>query len=75
MLTYVFKDSDLKVKQTFQATSNLNVLTVTEAGQLLGMSKDQMKAFVNQNGLTKVRIMRSTQRYLLLKDEIDNLVK
>jgi hypothetical protein len=75
MITYDFKDSDLKVKKTFLATNNVNVFTVKEAGQLLGLSKDQMKIFVDQKGLTKVRIMRSTQRYLLLKEEIDYLVK
>ena len=74
-MTYIFKDSDQKVKKTFLATSNVEVLTVTEAGKLLGLSKDQMKVFTDKNGLTKVRIMRSTQRYLLLKKEIDNLVK
>jgi hypothetical protein len=75
MITYDFKDSDLKVKKTFLATNNVNVFTVKEAGLLLGLSKDQMKIFVDQNGLTKVRIMRSTERYLLLKEEIDYLVK
>ncbi|MNI55099.1 hypothetical protein D3C73_1100270 [compost metagenome] len=71
----IFKDSDLKVKKTFNATSNEEVLTVTEAGQLLGLSKDQMKAYVDKHGLTKINIMRSTFRYLLLKSEIDNLLK
>ncbi|MGV2788163.1 DNA-binding protein, partial [Clostridium perfringens] len=32
----VFEDWNLKVKKTFNATSNEEVLTVSEAGQLLG---------------------------------------
>jgi len=69
-----FKDWNLKVKETFNATSKLEVLTVTEAGELLGLSKDHMKVFVDKNNLTKVTIMRSTHRYLLLKCEIDEIV-
>lgn len=70
----VFEDWNLKVKRTFNATSNEEVLTVSEAGQLLGLSKDQMKSYVDQNKLTKVPIMRSVHRYLLLKSEIDHIV-
>lgn len=69
-----FKDWNLKVKKTFNATSRVAVLTVTEAGDLLGLSKDQMKVFVDKNNITKVPIMRSTHRYLLLKTEIDEIV-
>ncbi|WP_068777152.1 hypothetical protein [Paenibacillus sp. FJAT-26967] len=68
------KDWNQKVKQTFNATSNVAVLTLTEAGELLGLSKDQMKVYVDKNNLTKVRIMRSVHRYLLLKSEIDKIV-
>ncbi|WP_054954839.1 helix-turn-helix domain-containing protein [Paenibacillus dakarensis] len=71
----VFEDWNLKVKATFNATSNKVVLTVSEAGALLGLSKDQMKSYVDQNKLTKVPIMRSVHRYLLLKSEIDSIVK
>lgn len=71
----VFEDWNQKVKKTFNATSNEVVLTVTEAGNLLGLSKDQMKTYVDKNGLTKVPIMRSVHRYLLLKSEIDEIVK
>ncbi|MDI4648766.1 DNA-binding protein [Cohnella hashimotonis] len=70
----VFEDWNLKVKKTFNATSNIVVLTVTEAGGLLGLSKDQMKIFVDKYKLTKVPIMRSAHRYLLLKCEIDDIV-
>lgn len=70
-----FEDWNLKVKKTFNATSNEVVLTVTEAGSLLGLTKDQMKAYVDKNRLTKVPIMRSVHRYLLLKSEIDEIVK
>ena len=70
-----FKDWNQKVKKTFNATSNEVVLTVTEAGNLLGLSKDQMKVYVDKQQLTKVPIMRSVHRYLLLKSEIDNLVR
>ncbi|MGE7825011.1 helix-turn-helix domain-containing protein [Paenibacillus sp. NPDC093718] len=70
----VFEDWNLKVKKTFNATSNEEVLTVSEAGQLLGLSKDQMKSYVDQNKLTKVPIMRSVHRYLLLKSEIERIV-
>ncbi|CDN43322.1 MULTISPECIES: helix-turn-helix domain-containing protein [Paenibacillus] len=70
-----FEDWNLKVKKTFNATSNEVVLTVTEAGHLLGLSKDQMKTYADKNRLTKVPIMRSVHRYLLLKSEIDELVK
>lgn len=69
-----FEDWNLKVKKTFNATSNVVVLTVTEAGGLLGLSKDQMKVFVDKNNLTKIRIMRNVHRYLLLKSEIDEIV-
>ncbi|WP_337104297.1 DNA-binding protein [Paenibacillus sp. YIM B09110] len=70
-----FEDWNLKVKKTFNATSNQEVLTVTEAGQLLGLSKDQMKTYADKSSLTKVPIMRSVHRYLLLKSEIDELIK
>jgi len=69
-----FKDWNLKLKETFNATSRVVVLTVTEAGSLLGLTKDQMKVFVDKYKLTKVPIMRSTHRYLLLKSEIDELI-
>ncbi|CAM4473828.1 DNA-binding protein [Paenibacillus tarimensis] len=69
-----FKDWNQKVKQTFNATSNEIVLTVTEAGEALGLSKDNMKLYVDKHGLTKVRITRSVHRYLLLKSEIDYIV-
>jgi hypothetical protein len=74
IMNYVFEDWNQKLKQTFNATSNEVVLTVTEAGDLLGLSKDQMKVYVDKKGLTKVPIMRSVHRYLLLKSEIDALV-
>ncbi|OXM14766.1 DNA-binding protein [Paenibacillus herberti] len=70
-----FEDWNQKVKKTFNATSTEDVLTVTEAGNLLGLSKDQMKSFADKSNLTKVPIMRSVHRYLLLKSEIDELVK
>ncbi|MBP3965297.1 MULTISPECIES: helix-turn-helix domain-containing protein [Paenibacillus] len=69
-----FNDWNLKVKETFNATSNEVVLTVTEAGSLLGLSKDHMKVYVEKHKLTKVPIMRSVHRYLLLKSEIDEIV-
>lgn len=70
-----FEDWNLKVKKTFNATSNQEVLTVTEAGHLLGLTKDQMKTYADKSHLTKVPIMRSVHRYLLLKSEIDELIK
>lgn len=70
-----FEDWNQKVKRTFNATSNEKVLTVAESGKLLGLTKDQMKVFVEKNKLTKVSIMRSVHRYLLLKTEIDELLK
>jgi hypothetical protein len=70
----VFEDWNQKVKKTFNATSNEVVLTVTEAGEWLGLSKDQMKLYVDKNKLTKIPIMRSIHRYLLLKSEIDEIV-
>lgn len=69
-----FADWNQKVKTTFNATSNEVVLTVMEAGETLGLSKDQMKLFVDKNKLTKVPIMRSVHRYLLLKHEIDEII-
>lgn len=69
----LFQDWNQKVKKTYNATSNEEVLTVTEAGHLLGLSKDQMKVYVDKNGLTKVAIMRSRFRYLLLKKEIEEI--
>jgi transcriptional antiterminator Rof (Rho-off) len=71
----VFVDYNQKVKRTFNATSNEEVLTVTEAGAMLGLSKDQMKMFVDKNKLTKVPIVRSVHRYLLLKSEMDSIVE
>lgn len=70
----IFQDWNQKVKKTFNATSNEEVLTVTEAGKSLGLSKDQMKIYVEKNNLTKVPVMRSAFRYLLLKSEIDEIV-
>jgi hypothetical protein len=72
---HVFEDWNLKAKRTFNATNNDVVLTVTEAGSLLGLSKDQMKTYVDKSRLTKVPINRSVHRYLLLKSEIDLIVK
>jgi hypothetical protein len=69
-----FTDWNLKVKETFNATSNEIVLTVTEAGKVLGLSKDHMKVYVEKHKLTKVPITRSVHRYLLLKSEIDKIV-
>jgi len=71
----VFEDWNQKVKKTFNATNPEVVLTVSEAGSLLGLTKDQMKLYVDKNKLTKVPIMRSVHRYLLLKSEIDNIVQ
>jgi len=70
-----FEDWNLKVKKTFNATNTAAVLTVTEAGRLLGLTKDQMKTYVDKNNLTKVPIMRSVHRYLLLESEIELIVK
>lgn len=70
----MFQDWDQKIKKTFSATSNEEILTVTEAGKLLGLSKDEMKAYVDKKGLTKVKVMRSAFRYLLLKKEIEDIV-
>jgi hypothetical protein len=70
-----FKDWNLKVKETFNATSNEVVLTVTEAGKSLGLSKDHMKQYVDKHNLTKVPIMRNVHRYLLLKSEIDQIAR
>lgn len=69
-----FQDWNQKLKKTFNATSNEVVLTVKEAGNSLGLSKDQMKVYVDQHKLTKVRITRNVNRYLLLKSEIDAIV-
>ncbi|MBE7683215.1 MULTISPECIES: DNA-binding protein [Paenibacillus] len=71
----VFEDWNQKVKKTFNATNPEVVLTVSEAGTLLGLSKDQMKLYVDKNKLTKVPIMRSVHRYLLLESEIADIVK
>jgi hypothetical protein len=70
-----FQDWSQKVKRTFNATSNEVVLTVTEAGNSLGLSKDNMKIYVDKHNLTKIPIMRSVHRYLLLKSEIDEILK
>ena len=73
-MAVVFEDWNQKVKKTFNATSKQEVLTVTEAGELLGLSKDEMKVYVAKHNLTKVPINRSVHRYLLLKSEIDEIV-
>lgn len=70
-----FEDWNQKVKKTFNATSNEAVLTITEAGNWLGLTKDQMKVYVEKNKLSKIPIMRSTHRYLLLKSEIEQIKK
>lgn len=70
-----FKDWNQKVKRTFNATNTEVVLTVTEAGKMLGLSKDHMKIYVDKNKLTKVSITRSVHRYLLLKSEIDQIAE
>jgi hypothetical protein len=70
-----FQDWNLKVKKTFNATSNERVLTLTEAGKSLGLTKDHMKTYVDKNNLTKVPIMRSVHRYLLLETEIEEIVR
>ena len=44
----VFEDWNQKVKKTFNATNPEVVLTVSEAGTLLGLSKDQMKLYVDK---------------------------
>lgn len=71
----VFEDWNLKVKKTFNATSNEVVLTLTEAGKSLGLSKDDMKLYVDKHKLTKVPIARSVHRYLLLKSEIEEIAR
>ncbi|RCW47971.1 DNA-binding protein [Paenibacillus prosopidis] len=71
---FVSEDWNQKVKKTFNATSKEEVLTISEAGSLLGLTKDQMKVYVDKNKLTKVPIMRNVHRYLLLKSEIDAIV-
>lgn len=70
----VFQDWNQKVKETFNATNTEAVLTVKESGELLGLSKDQMKVYVEKNKLTKVPIVRNVHRYLLLKSEIDEIL-
>lgn len=70
-----FEDRNQKLKKDFNATSNVAVFTVAEAGKLLGLSRDQMKVFVDKNNLTKVPIMRNVHRYLLLKSEIEQIVE
>jgi hypothetical protein len=70
-----FEDWNQKVKRTFNATSNEVVLTVMEAGLSIGLTKDQMKIYVDKNNLTKIPIMRSVHRYLLLKSEVDEIVR
>lgn len=71
----LFQDWDQSIKKTFNATSNEEILTVTEAGKMLGLTKDEMKVYVEKNGLKKVRVSRSVFRYLLLKEEIEKLMK
>jgi hypothetical protein len=71
----LFEDWDQKLKKTFENTSNKEVLTVTEAGKFFNLSKDKMKEYVDKKGLTKVKVMRSAHRYLLLKSEIDALLE
>ncbi len=70
-----FKDYNQKIKKTFNATSDEVVLTLTEAGRSLGLTKDEMKVYVDKHKLTKVPIVRSVHRYLLLKSEIESIVK
>lgn len=71
----MFPDWDQSMKKTFQATSKEEVLTVTEAGKYFGLSKDEMKVFVDKQGLKKVRVTRSVFRYLLLKEEVEQLAE
>jgi len=71
----VFEDWNQKLKTTFNETSKEAVLTVMEAGKLLGLSKDHMKLYVEKNRLTKIPISRSVHRYLLLKSEIEHIAQ
>jgi regulator of replication initiation timing len=46
----------------------LDTITVTEAGKLLSKTKEEIKQFVEENGL--IKIGNSDYRYVLLKNEI-----
>lgn len=71
----VFEDWNQKLKSTFNETSTEAVLTVMEAGKILGLSKDHMKLYVEKNRITKIPIARSVHRYLLLKSEIEQIAQ
>ncbi|HIW31888.1 MAG TPA: helix-turn-helix domain-containing protein [Candidatus Paenibacillus intestinavium] len=71
----VFEDWNQKLKSTFNETSKEDVLTVMEAGKILGLSKDHMKLYVEKNRITKIPIARSVHRYLLLKSEIEQIAQ
>lgn len=70
-----FEDWNQKLKSTFNETSKEDVLTVMEAGKMLGLSKDHMKLYVEKNRITKIPIARSVHRYLLLRSEIEQIAK
>ncbi|HIW32836.1 MAG TPA: DNA-binding protein, partial [Candidatus Paenibacillus intestinavium] len=59
----------------FNETGKEDVLTVMEAGKILGLSKDHMTLYVEKNRITKVPIARSVHRYLLLKSEIEQIAQ
>ncbi len=71
----MFEDKDMKHKKTAEAKMHEETLTILEADQLLGKSKDEMKMYVESKRLTKVKIERNFFRYLLLKRKIEKLLK
>ncbi|MFQ3543549.1 hypothetical protein Q7A53_05640 [Halobacillus rhizosphaerae] len=48
-------------------------ITVTEAGRLLGVSKEEMKKIVEKENLTKISPNGMNGRYLLIDTEIKEL--
>lgn len=45
-------------------------ITLTKAGELLGLTKEEMKQFVEKNGLTKLSYGEPVYRYVLDLDEV-----
>lgn len=54
--------------------NQLETITVTEAGKMLNLQKEEMKEYVDKNSLTKIGNDMSKFRYVLSATEINNIL-
>ena len=72
------KESKVNINESAGSGISFNIfveenefITVTEAAKMLGITKDQMKQLVEEQGIEKH--CANEYRYLLLKRDIENL--